>query len=119
MIIEALLNGASQILEAFSKAVERVAGRVILLDEIMLDPGCFGCLQDRRKIERSRSDGLEILSWNVFVVLHRRALRLVLQVYQRNPARVLLQHLHRIVSANAYPENIHLETHQLWIYALH
>ena len=77
-------------------------------------PGRRRGFQDRRKIQRARAHFLERLACDLpFLVHYRRAFRLVLQMHQRNPAGILLQHLNRILACQAHPKHIQLQPDRL------
>src|SRR5688572_7593050 len=106
--------GRGHRLPADAQALDRVARRVILLDVVVTDAGLGRRGQEPRVVDRAAAQLLErFLRHLAFVVLHRRAGGLVLEVDQGHAARVLLDHLHRIHSGDARPEGVELQPEQV------
>src|SRR5260370_949694 len=86
---------------ALPQAVDRVAGRVVLLHKVVPHAGPVGGCENGGDVYRSAANLFKNLVRHVLVILHWHPAGLVFQMEQGNASRVLFQYSNRIMTGHA------------------
>ena len=106
------IPAAIEIRETLRETVDGIAGRRILLDEVVLDAAPARGVEDPGKVQSPGADFHECVAFDLQLDERLRRVRvLVLQVHERDPAAILAEQGDRIGAGNRGPEHVEFERH--------